>query len=510
MPALSVKFGDIVRRHRHAGADGSCFRPVVRGAFGRRPYRALQGAAMNPTAQTTIISLHGIRTRGQWQKELQAALEDGEFKHRALDFGFFRAISLINPWAREKKVRWFLEQYTQIRATAKGPVSVIAHSFGSYIVAEAMRKFPQITFDRIILCGSIVPVNYDWDVVITNRGQAKEVLNQYGKQDIWVRVAEWAVASAGPSGYKGFKKRAGGAVFEQEFTDYSHSEYFFDGNFRDNWVPFLQGKGVRPQYNLRDDGANWKFRVFLSFLILSFLSGVYLLFSSGMIDGIVHPKALVVPSHPSHTAETAAPVPSVTSEVNQDSSAVKGQEELVSSPAAISQPEAPPLVSVTPSQPAPEWVEQVFQKIEGDWKAKNTYPPIQPPAATFCYLVRSIDATMTFSKKEADSIGGKYRMREIQSISAAIPDPAAPAMCNQMLTGNPTLSELLIDREANVTVMALNGSASELVLKSDFYECKMQLVSNCPPNEIGTYPTIPLRIVGDFVRFTVNDMNFGR
>lgn len=465
---------------------------------------------MDPKAQTTIISLHGIRTRGQWQKELQAALEDGNFKHRALDFGFFRAVSLINPWARERKVKWFLDQYTQIRATAKGPVSVIAHSFGSYIVAEAMRKYPQIVFDRIVLCGSIIPVNYDWDAVIASRGQAKEVLNQYGKQDIWVRVAEWAVADAGPSGYQGFRKRAGGAVFEQEFTDYSHSEYFFDGNFRDNWVPFLLGKGVRPQYNLSDEGANWKFRFLASLIVLLALGGAYLLYSSGLIGKILRPDPPVIPAptptdpEPTPTDQTSAPA------VSPDSSPMEIKPEQGPATAPAPQPEAPAPVAPVPSPPAPDWVRQVFPKIEGEWQAKNTYPPMQPPAAMFCYVVRSIEATMTFTNKGDDSIRGKYRMHETQTISAALPDPGAPALCNQMLTGNPALSELRIDREANVTVLAINGSAADLVLKSEFYECKMQLAINCPPNEIGTYPTIPLRVIGDFERFTVADMNFSR
>lgn len=466
---------------------------------------------MSSELKTTVISLHGIRTRGQWQKDLQAALEDGGFHHRALDFGFFRAISLINPWARERKVRWFLEQYTQIRATTKGPISIIAHSFGSYIVATAMRKYRQIEFDRIILCGSIVPVNYDWDSVIHKRGQAKDVLNQYGKQDIWVRLAEWAVATAGPSGYQGFGNVANGRVVQQAFLDYAHSEYFFDLNFRDNWVPFLQGKGVRPQYNLTSEGTNWKFRILVAFLLLCLFGVLYTvyLYPIGKLPYFQNRAAI----------DTAESVPGI--KTDSDSSSSLGLKPVpsgstVTVPSSVMHPKAgnvpagSDLTSAVGEPKGRSWTSQIFEKIEGEWQARNTYPPQQPPAALFCTVVISYTAQLKFTEMDTDSISGAYEIHETRTVSAAIQDANAPATCNTLLSGNPEVGVLEIDRKANINLMAIGDSGSDLFLKSEFYECKIRGISNCPPSEIGTYPNIQVRILGNFDRILINDMNFSR
>jgi hypothetical protein len=164
----------------------------------------------------------------------------------------------------------------------------------------------------------------------------------------------------------------------------------------------------------------------------------------------------------------------------------------------------------TPNPPKPTWTDAVFRKVEGEWVARNTYPAVYPPAATHCAVVKSYESRMTFSEDASDAIRGSYEMHETHTVSAAIPDANAPAVCNQLFTGNPSTSEFRIDRKASISLMALNGSPSDLILKTEFYECKIQGVSNCPPSEFGTYPNISIRVSGDFDRIMVNDMNFGK
>src|SRR5262245_47894011 len=53
-----------------------------------------------------VISLHGIRTRGTWQKELAGELSRAGFIPEALDYGFFRAIKLLIPYCRSAQVDW--------------------------------------------------------------------------------------------------------------------------------------------------------------------------------------------------------------------------------------------------------------------------------------------------------------------------------------------------------------------------------------------------------------------
>src|SRR4051812_44518347 len=113
----------------------------------------------SPQRQVTVLSLHGIRTRGVWQKQLTSILEDAGLRHEPLDYGFFKAIQLLSSRSRRRQTEWFRDEYTRA-CKRHTTLSIVAHSFGTYLVATAMERFPEIKFDRVILCGSIVRRNF--------------------------------------------------------------------------------------------------------------------------------------------------------------------------------------------------------------------------------------------------------------------------------------------------------------------------------------------------------------
>jgi hypothetical protein len=187
-----------------------------------------------------VISLHGIHTRGSWQKELTKTLNEYGFDHVPLDYGFFGVLSLLLASARRKKVDWFRDCYSQ--AVGDGPPPcLIAHSFGTYVASEAMRIYPGVRFDRVILCGSIVREDYPWSTVMDG-GSATAIMNDYGGTDFWAGVVAWAVRNAGPSGRHGFVDDAGGRMVQRFNPDWRHSDYFFDLNYRKSWISFLRGE----------------------------------------------------------------------------------------------------------------------------------------------------------------------------------------------------------------------------------------------------------------------------
>src|SRR5262249_41317939 len=145
-----------------------------------------------------------------------------------LDFGFFRAIRLLWPPARQRQIAWFLEQYSSVADRSNGaPTSVIAHSFGSYLVARSLERFPEVTFERVILCGSIVGRDLPWTRIIHQSRQVQEVLNDYGRLDLWAGVAGWLMSDAGPSGRDGFIDDAAGKVRQRDHREFRHSDYFY-------------------------------------------------------------------------------------------------------------------------------------------------------------------------------------------------------------------------------------------------------------------------------------------
>lgn len=226
--------------------------------------------------ERVLLSVHGIRTTGRWQKQLIEATDEAGITYRPLDFGYFMALSLLLPNARRKKIEWFRHECEEkLRGFDESvPVSIVAHSFGSYLLAGALRKYSDLKFDRIILCGSIVHRDYPWTSIINDRSQANAVLNEAGGKDFWAGIVSWVVADAGQSGVSGFLDLAGGRVMQRLHAEHRHSDYFYSGNYRKVWIPFLQGKDVETVKAVASPRINWRFTstafTIVALLILAF------------------------------------------------------------------------------------------------------------------------------------------------------------------------------------------------------------------------------------------------
>ena len=255
--------------------------------------KALTGLVTKPAAAISsskiiVCSLHGIRTRGKWQKDLNQAMFAAGLDYRPLDYGFFRAVRLLWPPARRKQVDWFREQYELILLSDPNAVpSVIAHSFGTYLVARALEIIPEIRLGELILCGSIVRKDFPWTKFIHQDGRVRRVLNQCGLRDIWSGTVRWFIEDAGPSGAKGFDDEANGCVIQQKNPEFRHSDYFYSLNYKNNWIPFLKGTSLTsPVVETTRRPFNWRFALFVLFIILSFMGGLYSFFSWRIIEPI--------------------------------------------------------------------------------------------------------------------------------------------------------------------------------------------------------------------------------
>lgn len=225
-------------------------------------------------APPLVISLHGIRTRGAWQKQLNSDLQSLGFRHELLDYGFFRACQLLIPWFRKRQVEWFRREYERLAANVQGPPSAIAHSFGTYIVASALERYAEIRFDRIILCGSIVRRDYDWGALIES-GRVDAVLNDYGGRDFWPKAAESTISDGGASGTRGFLMPHPN-LYQRYRPQFQHSDYFYALNYRQTWIPFLEGDEPSEVPIAAKPHWNWRFLLMLLLPIAAALLAAYL------------------------------------------------------------------------------------------------------------------------------------------------------------------------------------------------------------------------------------------
>src|SRR5690349_14662790 len=92
-----------------------------------------------------VISVHGIRTTGAWQKQIASIISEKGWIYYPLDYGFFAFLLFSLPFMRSRKVEWFRNEFAKIAFRYPGVTpSVIAHSNGTYIVSEALAKYPAL------------------------------------------------------------------------------------------------------------------------------------------------------------------------------------------------------------------------------------------------------------------------------------------------------------------------------------------------------------------------------
>lgn len=208
---------------------------------------------------TTVITVHGIRTRGGWQKgELGELLNKAGFAHFAYDYGYFNATELFDAKKLQSEIAKFRDDYTRVKQRSKSLPSIIAHSNGTYIAARAMEIYPQIKFDRIIFCGAILRRDFPWSALV-NRGQCNAILNLHSEGDDIVGWSEWAIPDAGDSGRKGFTDVCAN-LFQIGHNELDHSGQFYALNYSETWIPFLRGENVELVAPLPPAQPNPKFK----------------------------------------------------------------------------------------------------------------------------------------------------------------------------------------------------------------------------------------------------------
>ena len=262
-------------------------------------------SGVDRSSRRVVITLHGIRTRGKWQKDLDECLADANFIPKSLDYGWFGVLPFLFQRQREKQVRQFVEDYDSI--TKKYPdnaPSVIAHSFGTYIVAKALSAYAGlIKFDRVIFCGAIVPVDFPWSAV-AKEGLVKRVLNDYGHLDAWAGNVGLALPDAGPSGREEFSDTANGLVIQSCHPEWGHSHYFFELNYKERWIKFLRGEELR-DISLE---PHWHFPlVWIMPIVLLLLVAIFVGWSVFQRSHATHSQT---PNPTPMMVETATPAPS--------------------------------------------------------------------------------------------------------------------------------------------------------------------------------------------------------
>jgi pimeloyl-ACP methyl ester carboxylesterase len=131
----------------------------------------------------------------------------------------------------------------QIRHTRRingdADYSIVAHSFGTFIVAKILKDHTDLEFTRIIFCGSVVPRKFPLGNYPKNfRGP---LINEVGTRDFCPVMAEVVTFGYGSSGTYGFRRPS---VRDRWHNSKAHSDFLNKEFCAKYWIPLLRNGEV--------------------------------------------------------------------------------------------------------------------------------------------------------------------------------------------------------------------------------------------------------------------------
>lgn len=186
-----------------------------------------------------LLVVHGMNTRGEWQEELNW-LVGTTYRHSIpiaiYKYGNIRQ-GVMFRFRQRMLMRKLIAEIRKFSADTSGVPDVIAHSFGTWLIAHALQSDSTLRVGRIILLGSIVRPDFPW---ATLSGQFDAVLNHGGTDDEWVPLARYFIPDSGPGATQGYAP----PVINIPARGFRHSDYFASRErlrqvFNRVWRPFL-------------------------------------------------------------------------------------------------------------------------------------------------------------------------------------------------------------------------------------------------------------------------------
>lgn len=193
--------------------------------------------------QHVVVLIHGINTDAEWQEALADQIRlECNVEAIPIGYGNFKPWRFLFPvFTRAKPISVVSRELRNVRAKYPNAlISIIAHSFGTFVLSKILEEDTDFSFHRIQLCGAIIDHDYRWDKVKNRIGLY--VVNDVGSRDYWPILAKNATWGYGETGTFGFKKTE---VRDRHF-DFGHSDFMTKEHFTKFWRPWLMDGQIVP------------------------------------------------------------------------------------------------------------------------------------------------------------------------------------------------------------------------------------------------------------------------
>lgn len=182
-----------------------------------------------------VITVHGIRTFGQWQERLESIVGDSsaeDIKFTKIDYGYFSVVAFFLPfvrWMATKRIeRLLLETITE---QPWQRIDIVAHSFGTHLVSWSLKNLHRshrgkFRIHTLILAGSVLRPWFRWQPLTDGDDRCvNRVVNECGTKDSILVLSQFVILLTGMAGRIGFRGRIGTRLRNRYFQ-IGHSGYF--------------------------------------------------------------------------------------------------------------------------------------------------------------------------------------------------------------------------------------------------------------------------------------------
>ena len=248
-----------------------------------RPSQYGSSAAADPPISThIIITVHGIWTFGRWQERLERLVCDiipeARFVHYKIGFVFLLSYLIpIFRWRELRRFRRELQRHLPLHGGDR--IDIVAHSFGTYLVAWGLAGMTEAQRPRIhtlILAGSVLHEKFYWTDLFAS-GSVRRVVNECGLKDWVLCLNRIVVPMSGAAGFVGFTGLTSQFMLKNYWHHCSHSGFFTDEFMREYWTPILVSTDPPSRPDLMLEGRIQKLLVLLLQIWSPFKLGLYVL-----------------------------------------------------------------------------------------------------------------------------------------------------------------------------------------------------------------------------------------
>jgi CheY-like chemotaxis protein len=193
-----------------------------------------------------IITIHGIRSYGEWQKKLNENLScTGIDEKKRFDYEIVNSLSIFSKKVAQKNIKK-LEMLIKSVAEEKDKIYLFSHSFGTYITLKAVINIidegekTKHNISTIIISGSVVDQSFNFDK-ITNSGI--KIVNDCATSDYTLYLSKVFIPRLGMIGKTGINSFSNRIT--NRFITGGHSAFFDDDYIENFWVPIVVNDEIK-------------------------------------------------------------------------------------------------------------------------------------------------------------------------------------------------------------------------------------------------------------------------